>query len=82
MLAYRGLRYWGATGSIVGARFGMAGTSIRYPYTVPEGELWVMGDNRENSKDSRFFGSVPASSVTGKAFFVYWPLDRIGPIGW
>lgn len=54
------------------------GTDIHYPYTVPEGELWVMGDNRENSQDSRFFGAIPVSSVTGKAFFVYWPLNHIG----
>lgn len=54
------------------------GTSIDYPYTVPEGELWVMGDNRENSQDSRYFGSIDASTVTGKAVLIYWPLDRFG----
>lgn len=57
---------------------GTSGTSIHYPYTVPEEELWVMGDNRENSQDSRVFGAVPISNVTGKAFFVYWPLNHIG----
>lgn len=56
------------------------GTSISYPYEVPEGELWVMGDNRTNSQDSRYFGSVPASSVTGKAIFKYWPIESIGPL--
>ena len=56
------------------------GTSLIYPYTVPEGYLWVMGDNRTNSQDSRYFGAIPADSVTGKAFFIYWPLDRIGPL--
>ncbi len=54
---------------------------LRYPYTVPEGELWVMGDNRENSQDSRYFGAIPENTVTGKAFFVYWPLSRIGFLG-
>lgn len=54
------------------------GTSISYPYTVPEGELWVMGDNRTNSQDSRYFGSIDASSVTGKAVLIYWPLDHFG----
>ncbi len=54
------------------------GTSITYPYTVPEGELWVMGDNRTNSQDSRYFGSIDESSVTGKALIIYWPLNRIG----
>lgn len=56
------------------------GTSLVYPYTVPEGYLWVMGDNRTNSQDSRYFGAVDSKSVTGKAFFVYWPLDHLGPL--
>ena len=54
---------------------------ISYPYTVPEGYIWVMGDNRTNSSDSRYFGAVPVSNVTGHAFFRYWPLDRIGGLG-
>lgn len=56
------------------------GSSVELPYTVPEGELWVMGDNRTNSKDSRWFGSVPVDNVTGRAFFRYWPFDRIGSL--
>lgn len=51
---------------------------IEYPYTVPEGELWVMGDNRENSRDSRYFGSIEVSSVTGRVFFRYWPFSSFG----
>lgn len=51
---------------------------VEYPYHVQEGYIWVMGDNRTNSSDSRYFGAVPVSSVTGRAVFRYWPLDSIG----
>ncbi len=54
--------------------------SIVYPLVVPDGELWVMGDNRPNSGDSRFLGSQPVSAVKGRAFAIYWPLSRMGGI--
>lgn len=53
---------------------------ISYPYTVPEGYIWCMGDNRTDSSDSRYFGAVPVSNVTGRAFFTYWPLEDFGPL--
>ncbi len=56
----------------------LPGTTVDYPYTVPEGSLWVMGDNRTNSQDSRYFGAIAERSVTGKAIFIYWPLTDVG----
>lgn len=44
--------------------------------TVPEGQLWVMGDHRSNSGDSRIHGTVSEDEVVGRAFAVVWPLSR------
>lgn len=56
------------------------GSQVTFPLTVPRGDVWVMGDNRTQSEDSRWFGPIPVSSVHGQAFFVYWPLSRFGPL--
>ncbi len=48
------------------------------PVTVPSGKLYVMGDNRNNSEDSRTFGPVNRSSVVGRAFVRIWPLSHTG----
>lgn len=42
------------------------------PVVVPEGYLFVLGDNRDNSMDSRYWGFVPLRDVLGKAFIIYW----------
>jgi signal peptidase I len=46
--------------------------------TIPKGDYYMMGDNRPNSEDSRFWGPVPRAWIIGKAFFTYWPPDRFG----
>jgi signal peptidase I len=48
--------------------------------TIPHNEYFMMGDNRGESDDSRFWGPVPKSWIIGQAFFTYWPPDRIGPL--
>ena len=45
---------------------------------VPAGDYYMMGDNRGDSDDSRYWGPVPQRDIIGVAFLTYWPLDRIG----
>jgi len=45
------------------------------PFVVPQDHLFMMGDNRDNSQDSRFWGALPVNLVKGKAMFLYWSWD-------
>ena len=47
-------------------------------WTIPEGDLFLMGDHRSNSADSRTFGPVAIDQVIGRAWLRYWPLDTFG----
>ena len=49
-------------------------------WVVPAGDLFVMGDHRQKSADSRVFGPIPESSVIGRAFLRYWPISMFGVI--
>jgi signal peptidase I len=48
------------------------------PVRVPEGHYFVMGDNRDNSQDSRYWGFLPRSYIKGQALMIYWSYDT-GP---
>lgn len=52
--------------------------AVRYSeYNLKKDEYFILGDNRNHSNDSRFFGAINKESIVGKAFFVYWPLNKI-----
>ena len=55
-----------------GYEFGVEGKTMR----VPEDQFFVMGDSRDNSEDSRYWGFVPRNLIIGRAMFVYWSCDR------
>jgi signal peptidase I len=57
---------------------GDAACSFPQTVIVPPGDYYMMGDNRPDSEDSRFWGPVPRAWIIGKAFLTYWPPDRIG----
>lgn len=79
----------GQTVAIHGGRVYVDGRFLREPYlhaategeyrpqVVPPGDVFVLGDNRENSEDSRAFGFVPVRNLVGRAVLIYWPPGRI-----
>ena len=56
----------------------LAPWSLHRPFTVPAGAYFVMGDNRTDSDDSRYWGTVARDQIMGRAFFIYWPLGQAG----
>jgi len=65
---------------------GNAPSLVRFNITVPAGRLWVMGDNRGDSDDSRYReadldnGTIPESAVVGRAFLIIWPFSRVSDL--
>lgn len=62
------------------ARIVAEARKISSGWYIPQDRVFPMGDNRDNSKDARWFGAVARKKVLGHALFVYWPLNRLGGI--
>lgn len=84
----------GDTVRMVGGRLFVNGTEVAEPYLeepgnggfpevhVPDGHVYVLGDNRTHSEDSRFFGPVPVRDIRGRIFLVWWPPGSVRLMGW
>jgi signal peptidase I len=61
-------------------KYGSDYQKLSLGWYIPEGYIFPLGDNRDDSKDARYFGPVRLKKVLGKAMFKYWPLQRLGTI--
>ena len=50
------------------------------PFVVPEDNFFMLGDNRDNSQDSRYWGYLPKKNIVGEALVIYWSWDKSEPI--
>ena len=62
------------------ADFSVGECDIDFPYQVPQGKYFVLGDNRLNSRDSRIFGFIDEEDILGKVSLRYWPLNSFGTV--
>ncbi len=53
---------------------------LSYPVSLSEGQVWVMGDNRPHSQDSRVFGPLRMSDLIARVTWRYWPTSRVGAV--
>ncbi|MHC1750444.1 MAG: signal peptidase I [Cellulosilyticaceae bacterium] len=65
---------------VQGQTMELAYSDITFPYNVPEGEYFVMGDNRQNSQDSRYFGSIQREQIFAKGGLRIYPFNTVGMV--
>jgi signal peptidase I len=69
-------------GMVVSTRLGADACEQQLHYVVPEGHVFAMGDNRHNSNDSRFWGSVPIENIKGEAMFIWLSYTELSLTDW
>jgi len=69
-------------GKILQESYAAGTTAPDNRWTLEAGQLFVMGDNRQLSLDSRSFGPIPMREVVGRAWIIYWPPSEWGPLEW